>query len=204
MRSGGHRSNEANSYLSSRENRGANAASATGNIAAIGALERRVPHDQRHPHGPSHPGAFRHGDFPAGDTPMIAEPTFEVHAYPTGEVLHMMFRRRKMATVTDIETARRAASANGAYDPSWESGPDAALSARRRSLESLSVPVNFPPDACPCGGHIGWIQHEDRFVGNCYGRCRKRHVELGRETDDTLRRRAREDVWERRFREACM
>ena len=87
---------------------------------------------------------------------MIAEPTFEVHAYPTGEVLHMMFRRRKMATVTDIETARRAASANGAYDPSWESGPDAALSARRRSLESLSVPVNFPPDACPCGGHIGW------------------------------------------------
>jgi len=114
----------------------------------------------------------------------------------------MMFRRRKMATVTDIETARRAASANGAYDPSWEFGPDAALSARRRSLESLSVPVNFPPDACPCGGHIGWFQHEDRFVGNCYGRCRKRHVELRRQTDDTLRRRAREDVWERRFREA--
>jgi hypothetical protein len=113
-----------------------------------------------------------------------------------------MFRRRKMATVTDIETARRAASANGAYDPSWEFGPDAALSARRRSLESLSVPVNFPPDACPCGGHIGWFQHEDRFVGNCYGRCRKRHVELRRQTDDTLRRRAREDVWERRFREA--
>jgi hypothetical protein len=114
----------------------------------------------------------------------------------------MMFRRRKMATVTDIETARRAASANGAYDPSWEFGPDAAFSARRRSLESLSVPVNFPPDACPCGGHIGWFQHEDRFVGNCYGRCRKRHVELRRQTDDTLRRRAREDVWERRFREA--
>jgi hypothetical protein len=113
-----------------------------------------------------------------------------------------MFRRRKMATVTDIETARRAASANGAYDPSWEFGPDAALSARRRSLESLSVPVNFPPDACPCGGHIGWFQHEDRFVGNCYGRCRKRHVELRRQTDDTFRRRAREDVWERRFREA--
>jgi hypothetical protein len=63
----------------------------------------------------------------------------------------MMFRRRKMATVTDIETARRAASANGAYDPSWEFGPDAALSARRRSLESLSVPVNFPPDACRSG-----------------------------------------------------
>ena len=113
-----------------------------------------------------------------------------------------MFRRRKMATVTDIEVARRAASANGAYDPSWESGLDAAPSARHKSLESLSVPVNFPSDACPCGGHIGWIQHEDRFVGNCHGRCRKRHVELRRDTDDDLRRRTREAVWERRFREA--
>jgi hypothetical protein len=107
-----------------------------------------------------------------------------------------------MATVNDIEAARRAAFAHGAYDPSWESGLDTALSTRRRSLESLSVPVNFPPDACPCGGHIGWIQHEDRLVGNCYGRCRKRHVELRREADDNLRRRTREAVWERRFREA--
>jgi hypothetical protein len=38
--------------------------------------------------GPSHAGAFRLRDFPAGATPMIAEPTFEVHGYPTGEVLH--------------------------------------------------------------------------------------------------------------------
>ena len=113
-----------------------------------------------------------------------------------------MFRRRTMATVNDIEAARRAAFAHGAYDPSWESGLDAALSARRRTLESLSVPVNFLPDACPCGGHIGWIQHEDRLVGNCYGRCQKRHIELRREADDNLRRRTREAVWERRFREA--
>jgi len=69
-------------------NRSANAASATGNIAAICALGRRVPHDQRHPHGPSHPGALRLRAFPAGGVPMIAEPTFEVRAYPTGEVLH--------------------------------------------------------------------------------------------------------------------
>ena len=69
-------------------NRGANAASATGNIAAIKALGRRVPHDQRHPHGPSHPGSFRLRAFPAGGTPIIAEPTFEVRAYPSGEVLH--------------------------------------------------------------------------------------------------------------------
>ena len=113
-----------------------------------------------------------------------------------------MFRRRTMATVNDIEAARRAAFAHGAYDPSWESGLDAALSARRRTHESLSVPVNFLPDACPCGGHIGWIQHEDRLVGNCYGRCQKRHVELRREADDNLRRCTREAVWERRFREA--
>jgi hypothetical protein len=114
----------------------------------------------------------------------------------------MMFRRRKMATVTDIEATHRAAFAQGACDRSSESGLDAALSTRRRSLESLSVPVDFPPDACPCGGHIGWIQHEDRLVGNCYGRCRKRHVELRREADDNLRRRTREAVWKRRFREA--
>jgi hypothetical protein len=86
--SSGRRSNEGNSYLSSRENGSANAASATGNIAAICALGRRVPHDQRHPHGPSHPGAFRLRDFPVGGMPMIAEPTFEVHADPSGEVLH--------------------------------------------------------------------------------------------------------------------
>jgi hypothetical protein len=73
-----------------------------------------------------------------------------------------------------------------------------------RHSNSGRASVNFPSDACPCGGHIGWIQHEDRFVGNCYGRCRKRHVELKRETDDDLRRRTREAVWERRFREAGM
>jgi hypothetical protein len=38
--------------------------------------------------GPSHPGAFRLRDFPVGATLMIAEPTFEVHADPSGEVLH--------------------------------------------------------------------------------------------------------------------
>jgi hypothetical protein len=69
-------------------NGSANAASATGNIAAICPLGTRVPHDQRHPHGPSHPGAFRLRDFPVGGMPMIAEPTFEVHADPSGEVLH--------------------------------------------------------------------------------------------------------------------
>ena len=41
MRSSGRRANEANSYLSSRENGSANAASATGNIAAICALGTR-------------------------------------------------------------------------------------------------------------------------------------------------------------------